>query len=148
MERKCEDLKSIPQEKFFTLFYFFIFSLMKATYIDAFILVIPKDKVEKYKKMATEGCNVWMKYGALSYRECMGHDLTPPSMEGMEGMESRPFPQLVNLKDDETVWFSYIEYASKEHRDEVNKKVMAHWEKNPESMDDYMDVIDMKRFST
>lgn len=104
---------------------------MKATYIDAFVLVVPRDKVEKYKKMATDGRDTWMKYGALSYRECMGHDLTP-SMEGMEGienMESCPFPQLVNLKDDETVWFSYIEYASKEHRDEVNKKVMAHWEK-------------------
>ena len=121
---------------------------MKSTYIDAFILVIPKDKVEKYKKMATDGCNVWMKYGALSYRECMGHDLAP----SMEGMESCPFPQLMNLKDDETVWFSYIEYTSKEHRDEVNKKVMAHWEEkwkeNPESMEDYMDVMDMKRLST
>jgi len=39
-----------------------------------------------------------------------------------------------------------------EHRDEVNKKVMAHWEEkwkeNPESMEDYMDVMDMKRLST
>ena len=31
----------------------------------------------------------------------------------------------MNLKDDETVWFSYIEYASKEHRDEVNAKIRA-----------------------
>ncbi len=121
---------------------------MKATYIDAYVLVIPKNKVEKYKKMASDGCNAWMKYWALSYRECMGHDLSP----NMGGMESYPFPQLVNLKDDETVWFSYIEYASKEHRDEVNKKVMAHWEEkwkeDPESMADCMDVMDMKRFST
>lgn len=122
---------------------------MKSTYIDAFVLVIAKDKIEKYKKMATDGCNVWTKYGALSYRECMGHDLTP-NMES--GMESCPFPQLVNLKDGETVWFSYIEYESKEHRDEVNKKVMAHWEEkfkeNPESMNEYMDVMDMRRLST
>jgi uncharacterized protein YbaA (DUF1428 family) len=97
---------------------------MKSTYIDAYILVVPKDKVEKYKKMASDGCNAWMQNGALSYRECMGQDLSP----SMEGMENCPFPQLVNLKEDETVWFSYIEYASKEHRDEVNKKVMAHWE--------------------
>jgi uncharacterized protein YbaA (DUF1428 family) len=121
---------------------------MKSTYIDAFVLVIPRDKVEKYKKMATDGCNIWMKYGALSYRECMGHDLTP----SMEGMESCPFPQLVNLKDDETIWFSYIEYASKEHRDEVNKKVMASfeekWQEDPGAMEDYMNIFDMKRFST
>lgn len=121
---------------------------MKSTYIDAYVLVIPRDKVEKYKKMAQDGCNNWMKHGALSYRECMGQDLSPD----MGGMGWLPFPQLVNLGDDETVWFSYIEYASKEHRDEVNAKVMAHWEEkwkeDPGSMDDCMDVMDMKRFST
>ena len=121
---------------------------MKATYIDAYILVIPKNKVEKYKKMAEDGCNIWMKNGALSYRECMGQDLSPD----INGMGWLPFPQLVNLQDDETVWFSYIEYASKEHRDEVNKKVMASWEEkwkeDPESMNDCMDIMDMNRFST
>lgn len=121
---------------------------MKATYIDAFVLVVPKDKVEKYKKMAQDGCNMWMKHGALSYRECMGQDLSP----NMEGMESLGFPKMIDLKEDETVWFSYIEYASKEHRDEVNKKVMEAWEEkgkeDPNYMDDYMDVFDMKRFST
>ena len=55
---------------------------MKATYIDAYVLVIPKDKVEKYRKMAQDGCNIWMKSGALSYRECMGQDLSP-DMGGM-----------------------------------------------------------------
>ena len=122
---------------------------MKSTYIDAFVLVIPRDKVERYKKMAEDGCNVWMKFGALSYRECMGHDI---SAIAEEGMESLPFGKLVNLKDDETVWFSYIEYASKEHRDEVNAKVMAHWNEkfrdNPEAMSEYADVLDMKRMST
>jgi uncharacterized protein YbaA (DUF1428 family) len=122
---------------------------MKSTYIDAFVLVIPRDKVERYKKMAEDGCNVWMKFGALSYRECMGHDI---SAIAEEGMESLPFGKLVNLKDDETVWFSYIEYASKEHRDEVNAKVMAHWaekfKENPEAMSEYGEVLDMKRLST
>ena len=121
---------------------------MKATYIDAYVLVIHRDKVERYKKMATDGCNTWMQHGALSYRECMGQDLAP----AMAGMPSCPFPQLVNLKDDETVWFSYIEYASREHRDEVNAKVMAHWEEkaksDPESMAECMDIMDMQRFST
>jgi uncharacterized protein YbaA (DUF1428 family) len=97
---------------------------MKSTYIDAFVLVIPKDKVEQYKKMAQDGCNTWMKHGALSYRECMGQDLSP----NMDGMEQLPFSQLVNLREDETVWFSYIEYASREHRDEVMKKVTADWD--------------------
>lgn len=50
---------------------------MKSTYIDAYVLVIPKDKIEKYKQMAEDGCNMWIKHGALSYRECMGDDLSP-----------------------------------------------------------------------
>ena len=73
-----------PLETFFFLdsvytviVYFLNRTTMKSNYIDAFILVIPKDKVEKYKKMAQDGCEMWMKHGALSYRECMGNDLTP-----------------------------------------------------------------------
>jgi uncharacterized protein YbaA (DUF1428 family) len=50
---------------------------MKSTYIDAYVLVVPKDKVETYKKMAKNGCDLWMKHGALSYRECMGQELSP-----------------------------------------------------------------------
>ncbi len=50
---------------------------MKATYIDAYVLVIKKDKVAAYKKMAEDGCNMWVKHGALSYRECMGDDIEP-----------------------------------------------------------------------
>ena len=79
----------------------------------------------------------------------MGHDIAGSTEPGMESL---PFGKLVNLKDDETVWFSYIEYASKEHRDEVNAKVMAHWNEkfkdNPEAMSEYADVLDMKRMST
>ena len=57
------------------LIYYFI--TMKATYIDAYVLVIKKDKVAAYKKMAEDGVKMWMKHGALSYRECMGDDITP-----------------------------------------------------------------------
>jgi uncharacterized protein YbaA (DUF1428 family) len=35
------------------------------------------------------------------------------------------FPQAVKAKDDEIVFFSWITYDSRQHRDEVNKKVMA-----------------------
>ena len=38
------------------------------------------------------------------------------------------FPELTNLKEDETVWFSFITYKSRAHRDEVNKKVMDEME--------------------
>jgi uncharacterized protein YbaA (DUF1428 family) len=34
------------------------------------------------------------------------------------------FPQSVNLKPNEVVWFSWIVYRSRRHRDSVNAKVM------------------------
>lgn len=46
-------------------------------YVDGFVLVVPKDKAEEYKKMAEGGRDMWMKYGALEYYECRGDDLTP-----------------------------------------------------------------------
>jgi uncharacterized protein YbaA (DUF1428 family) len=122
---------------------------MKPTYIDAYVLVIKKDKVAAYRKMAEDGCNMWVKHGALSYRECMGDDIEPKS-EG--GISPLGFPALTQLQDDETVWFSYIEYNSKEHRDEVNAKVMAEWgekmKENPDFMKECTEMMNMQKFST
>ena len=53
-----------------------------AKYVDGFVLVIPKDKTEEYKKMASEGRDAWMRHGALAYYECIGDDLTPKEMGG------------------------------------------------------------------
>jgi uncharacterized protein YbaA (DUF1428 family) len=93
-------------------------------YIDAYVLVVPKKNTAKYKKMAKEAAKVWMKHGALSYKECMGEDLNPD----MQGCLFLPFPKLTKLKPNETVWFSYIEYKNKTHRNAVNKKVMKEME--------------------
>ncbi|MEX0930502.1 MAG: DUF1428 domain-containing protein [Candidatus Paceibacterota bacterium] len=92
----------------------------KTRYVDGFVLVVPKDKVATYRKMAKEANELWMKHGALAYRECVGDDLDPD----MQGMTFLPFPKMTKLKPGETVWFSYIEYRSKAHRNSVNKKVM------------------------
>jgi uncharacterized protein YbaA (DUF1428 family) len=90
-------------------------------YVDGFVLVVPKNKVATYRKMATEGRDMWMKFGALDYKECMGDDLNP----NMEGMLALTFPKMIKAKKNETVWFSYITFKSRAHRDQVNKKVMA-----------------------
>ncbi len=89
-------------------------------YIDGFVLVVPKDKVEDYKKMAQEGKESWMRHGALSYYECMGDDLEPKD-EGMG--KTLGFKELTKAGESDTVWFSFITYKDKAHRDEVNKKV-------------------------
>lgn len=36
---------------------------------------------------------------------------------------------MAKAKPGEAVWFSFITYKSRKHRDEVNKKVMAYFEK-------------------
>lgn len=105
-----------------------------AKYVDGFVIVIPNDKVEDYKKMAQEGKDSWMKNGALAYYECRGNDLVPQEMGGEKG---RAFTEMADATENDTVWFSFIIFKSKEHRDEVNAKVMA--EMN-EQMKDYEDT--------
>ncbi len=75
------------------------------TYVDGFVLVVPKDKTEEYKKMAEGGRDAWMKHGALGYYECRGDALDPQEM-GEE--KSRAFTEMAGANSSETVWFSFI----------------------------------------
>ena len=113
---------------------------VKTKYVDGFILVIPKKNVAAYKKMAQQGAKTWMKHGALSYRECMLNDAKPPFV-------TLTFPVLTKMKPTETVWFSYIEYKSKKHRDQVNAKVMKDPSMQPGNFDDTKMPFDMDRTS-
>ena len=92
-----------------------------AKYVDGFVLVVPNDKTEEYVKMAEGGRDSWMRNGALAYFECRGDELTAQEMGG-EG--AREFPEMAGAGMDQTVWFSFIIFESKAHRDEVNSKVM------------------------
>jgi uncharacterized protein YbaA (DUF1428 family) len=92
-----------------------------AKYVDGFVLVVPKGKEAEYQKMAEMGRDSWMKHGALQYFECRGDDL---KQQEMGGLKSRAFQEMAGATNDENVWFSFIVFESKEHRDEVNKKVM------------------------
>lgn len=113
-------------------------------YVDGFVLVVPKDKIEEYKKMAEGGRDSWMKHGALEYYECRGDDLAAQEM-GDE--KARTFTDMAGANNNETVWFSFIVFKSKAHRDEVNAKVMAEM---GEQMKDHQDMqmpFDMKRMA-
>ena len=93
------------------------------SYVDGFVIPVPKNKVDAYRKMARQGADLWMKYGALEYRECVADDLVGSGPDG----KPRPslFPKMAGAKRNETVVFAYIVYKSKAHRDRVNKKVMS-----------------------
>ena len=86
------------------------------SYVDGFVIPVPKKNLAKYRAMAKLASEVWRDHGALEYVECMADDVKPG--------KHTSFPQSVKLKAGEVVWFSWIVYKSRKHRDRVNAKVM------------------------
>ncbi len=115
-----------------------------AKYVDGFVLVIPKDKTGEYKKMAEGGREMWMKHGALEYYECRGDDLKPMD-DGSS--KTRAFAEMAGAKRNEIVWFSFIVFKSKKHRDEVNAKVMADMKKQMGDSKDMSMPFEMSRMA-
>ena len=87
------------------------------TYVDGFVLAVPKKNLEAYEAMARKAGALWKEFGALSYVETIADDVPYGELTS--------FPRAVQAKDDEVVVFSWITYASREDRDAINKKVMA-----------------------
>lgn len=105
-------------------------------YVDGYVLPVPKKNLKAYLRMARMGERIWLKHGALDYKECVGDDLK--TKWGL------PFTRMMKLKPGETVVFSYIVFKSRAHRDRVNAKVM----KEMASMGAPKDMpFDMKRMA-
>jgi len=86
------------------------------SYVDGFIVPVPKRAKEAYLRMARKASKVWRDHGALQYVESVADDVS--------WGKRTSFPRSVKRKNSETVWFSYIVYKSRKHRDAVLKKVM------------------------
>jgi uncharacterized protein YbaA (DUF1428 family) len=99
-------------------------------YVDGFVLPVPKRNVAAYRQFARKAGKVWREHGALAYVESVADDVKPGKWTS--------FPQSVKLKSNEIVWFAYIVFKSRRHRDAVNAKVM----KDPRSAD-MMDANNM-----
>ncbi len=87
------------------------------SYVDGFVVAVPKANLGAYEEMARKAGEVWMAHGALAYVECVGDDVPYGELTS--------FPRSVQAKDDEVVIFSWIVYKSRKDRDEINAKVMA-----------------------
>lgn len=85
-------------------------------YVDGFVIPVPRDKLDDYKKLSELCATIWMEHGATRFRECLADDVKPGKLTS--------FPQAVNLEDGEVVIFSWIEYPSRAVRDACNDKVM------------------------
>ena len=86
-------------------------------YVDGFVVAVPKENRDVYKKHAEEAAILFREYGALQLVECWGDDVPQGKVTS--------FPMAVKAKDDETVVFSFITWPSRKVRDEGMKKVMA-----------------------
>jgi uncharacterized protein YbaA (DUF1428 family) len=87
------------------------------SYVDGFIVAVPKKNLAAYRRMAQKAGKVWREHGALDYREWVAEDVKVGKRTS--------FPRSVKLKPGETVVFSWITYKSRAQRDRVNAKVMA-----------------------
>ncbi|WP_054311013.1 DUF1428 domain-containing protein [Mesorhizobium sp. 1M-11] len=86
------------------------------TYVDGFVLPVPQAEMEEYRKNVDLAAVVWMEHGALSYVEAEADDVPDGQVTS--------FPLAVKKEAGDTIVFSYVTYKSREHRDEVMKKVM------------------------
>ncbi len=87
-----------------------------AKYVDGFVLPVPKKKVKAYRALAMKAGKIFKEHGALEYIECIADDVKKGKWTS--------FPRSVKLKSNETVYFSWVVYKSRRHRDQVLKKVM------------------------
>jgi uncharacterized protein YbaA (DUF1428 family) len=86
------------------------------SYVDGFIVAVPKNKIADYKKLSKKAGKIWREYGALDYREFVADDAPVGKVTS--------FPRSVKMKPNETVVFAYILYKSRKQRDSINAKVM------------------------
>jgi uncharacterized protein YbaA (DUF1428 family) len=93
------------------------------SYVDGYVLPVPRRKLAAYRRMASDAGKIWMKNGALQYVETAADDVKPGKWTS--------FPQSVKLKRGEVVVFSFIVYRSRGDRNRINKKVMKLFMSDP-----------------
>ncbi len=86
-------------------------------YIDGFVGAVPKANKDKYLKHLEEAALLFKEFGASGMVENWGDDVPLG--------EVTDFYKAVAAKEDEVVVFSWIQWPSKEVRDEGIKKMMA-----------------------
>lgn len=84
-------------------------------YVDVYLLPIKEEKISEYRKIASSAGKVFMKNGALRYREYVASDLSNEFCV--------PFPKQIKLKPGETLVYAAVEFKSEAHRNKVMKKL-------------------------
>jgi uncharacterized protein YbaA (DUF1428 family) len=87
------------------------------TYVDGFVLAVPKANRDMYKQHAEKAAAIFREHGALQLVECWGDDVPDGKLTS--------FPMAVKCQEDEAVVFSWILWPSRAARDEGMKNFMA-----------------------
>jgi len=86
------------------------------TYVDGFVIPVPFEKKEAYRKMAADAAVIFKEYGMLHVVECWGEDVPDGKLTD--------FRRAVAAEDGENVVFSWVVWPSKEIRDAAQKKMI------------------------
>lgn len=86
------------------------------TYVDGFLAAVPTGNKTRYREHARKAAQLFREHGATQIVECWGDDVPEGKLTSM--------PMAVQLKDDETVVFSWITWPSREARDRGMQAVM------------------------
>jgi len=94
------------------------------SYVEGFVLAVRTADRETYRKHAEVAAQVFRDHGATEVIEAWGDDVPEGKLTS--------FPMAVKRKDDETVVFSWIRWASRSARDAGMKKAMEDARLRPE----------------
>jgi uncharacterized protein YbaA (DUF1428 family) len=93
------------------------------TYIDGFVIAVPKANKQKFIDHATLGDSFFMDLGATRVVECWSDDVTHGT--------TTDFHMAVKATEDEDIVFSWVEWPDKETRDKAYGIMMAPDFKDP-----------------
>lgn len=85
------------------------------SYVDGFVIPVPMENKDAYKKMAARAWPIFKEFGALQLVECWGVDIPDGKLTD--------FKRAVAAQAGEQVVFSWIVWPSKEIRDAAHKKM-------------------------
>lgn len=88
-----------------------------SAYVDGFVLPIPYEHLDEYRRVVATVAEIWREHGAIDYQEYLGDDLV------LEG--TRSFTDVTGAADKEAVVFGWVSFESREARDAANEKVAA-----------------------
>jgi uncharacterized protein YbaA (DUF1428 family) len=105
------------------------------SYVDGYLLAVPSDRRDDYRAMAAKSWPLFREWGALRHVECWSDDVPRG--------ETTDFFRAVKAEDGESVVFSWIEYPSKEVRDQAVTKMRT--DERMKELGEEMQFIDGKR---